>query len=428
MTSDAIMLSIQQLASQIVGRVLANNENLTVILAETFQRLPTLTYQERAATQDLSYGTLRFYGLINYVLQNLLNKPIADQEVRNLLLVSLYQLIFTRAKHYAVVDSAVSIANIWHKRYVKGFINAILRGFLRQQQALLDKAQQTEVGQYSHPQWWIKRMKNDYPSHWQTILLANNEHPPLTLRINCQQTDADHYLILLQKAGLSARKLDTYAVQLDTPVPVDKLPYFFEGHVSVQDWGAQFAATLLDVQEGMHVLDACAAPGGKTCHILEMANVTLTALDKDAQRLRRVQDNLARLHLHARLLCGDASQPRQWWNGQKFERILADVPCSASGVVRRHPDIKWLRRPEDVRQFAAQQSKILDQLWDCLDKDGKLLYTTCSVFPEENIEQIEDFISRHSDAIHQDVSLTHNGQLLPTDAHDGFYYALIQKA
>jgi 16S rRNA (cytosine967-C5)-methyltransferase len=421
------MLLTQQLASHIISGVLTQGRNLTELLNETWQTHPLLTYPQRAATQDLSYGTLRFYGLINQVLQALLHKPITDQVVRHLLLVSLYQLIFTQAKTHAIVHSAVSLAKVMNKNYAKSFINAILRHFLRQKETLLEQAQHTLVGQYSHPQWWIKRMQVAYPTDWEALLLANNQHPPLTLRLNRRQTDADRYLTLLENASIPAHKLAPYTIQLQNPVPVHKLPYFFEGHVSVQDWGAQFAAELLDVQAGMRVLDACAAPGGKTCHILEIADVSLLALDKDSTRLERVQENLTRLHLTASLCCADASVPSSWWDGQAFDRILADVPCSASGVVKRHPDIKWLRQPEDFGKYATQQSVILDRLWDCLRKGGKLLYTTCSIFPEENIEQAQAFIQRHTDAILVNISLNRNGQLLPTQEHDGFYYALFQK-
>lgn len=421
------MLVTQQLASNIIGRVFTEGRNLTELLSETLQSDPNLTYQQRAAIQDICYGTLRFYGLINKVLQALTHKAIEDQAIRNLLLITLYQLIFTQAKAHAVVHNAVSVAQMLGKHYAKGFINAILRNFLRQQDSLLAQARQTEIGQYSHPQWWIRRMQANYPTHWQEILAANNQHPPLTLRVNRHKTDAAHYLALLQETDIAGRALGPHAIQLIEPVPVNRLPHFFAGYVSVQDWGAQFAAPLLDARDGMRVLDACAAPGGKSCHILEIADVDLTALDKNAQRLKRVEENLQRLNLHATLQCGDASVPESWWDGQLFDRILADVPCSATGVVRRHPDIKWLRRPEDFAGFAGQQAQILDKLWGCLNKKGKLLYTTCSVFPEENIEQALAFMQRHTDAVRLDVALDNAGQLLPTQEHDGFYYALFQK-
>lgn len=421
------MLLIQHRASEIIAKVFENDRNLTELLAEEFQLSNPLSSQERGAIQDISYGSLRFYGLINQLLQSLLHKPIVDQPIRYLLLISLYQLIFTKAKPHAIVHSAVENAEKLGKTYAKGFINAILRQFLREKDALLVTAQQTLVGRYSHPQWWIKKMQQAYPQDWEAILLANNEHPPLTLRINRRKIDEEGYLCLLENAGISAHLVGPYSLMLTTPVPITQIPHFFDGYVSVQDRGAQFAAELLDVKEGMRVLDACAAPGGKTGHILELANANLTALDNNSQRLKRVEENLLRLNLTATLLCQDASKPDRWWDGIPFDRILADVPCSASGVVKRHPDIKWRRRPEDIAQFASQQAHLLDQLWSCLRKKGKLLYTTCSIFPEENSEQVQAFLSRHSDAIHLKVPLEHDGQLLPFREHDGFFYALFEK-
>ena len=251
----------------------------------------------------------------------------------------------------------------------------------------------------------------------------------MTLRVNRRKSSVEAYLQQLAEAGIAARAVGASGILLERPLAVDKLPGFSQGLVSVQDGGAQLAASLLDVKDGMRVLDACAAPGGKTAHLLELADVELIALDHDARRLQKVEQNLARLGLRAKCVAGDASQPSQWWDGQTFQRILADVPCSASGVVRRHPDIKWLRREGDIAQFAAQQAHILDALWHCLEQGGKLLYVTCSVFAEENHQQIENFIARHDDArllslpdiVEQDL------QLLPDREHDGFYYALLAK-
>jgi 16S rRNA (cytosine967-C5)-methyltransferase len=250
------------------------------------------------------------------------------------------------------------------------------------------------------------------------------------LRINRQHGTTMDYLLLLEQHGIAARHVAPDALQLDKPVSVDKLPGFFTGVVSVQDAGAQYAAKLLDSRDGMRVLDACAAPGGKTTHILECAKVDVVALDKDAKRLQRVAENLQRLGLHARLLAGDAAQPETWWDGKPFERILADVPCSASGVVRRHPDIKWLRRRADIAAFAVQQLSILQSLWRLLAQNGKLLYATCSVFQQENEQVITAFLVQHPDARRLEVSLPENvqGQLVPNEQHDGFFYALLHKA
>jgi len=250
----------------------------------------------------------------------------------------------------------------------------------------------------------------------------------MTLRVNRRKTALDDYLSKLEGEGIFGRKTGESSITLDKPVGVEKLPAFFEGSVSVQDMGAQWAARLLDVQDGMRVLDACAAPGGKTGHILEMADAALLALDVDEKRLARVRQNLDRLGLSAQVKCGNAENPKAWWNGRVFDRILADVPCSASGVVRRNPDIKWLRRPQDIAKFAGQQAVVLNALWQMLAPGGKLLYVTCSIFPEENSQQMENFMARHADAsrllLPPELG---DGQLLPNEDHDGFFYALLQR-
>jgi 16S rRNA (cytosine967-C5)-methyltransferase len=249
------------------------------------------------------------------------------------------------------------------------------------------------------------------------------------LRVNARKTTSAAYQVQLAAAEISARQVDPDALLLERAFGVERLPGFAEGAVSVQDAGAQYAARLLDVHEGIRVLDACAAPGGKTVHLLELADIELLALDKDEQRLLRVRENLQREGLQADVVCGDAALPQQWWDGRLFQRILADVPCSASGVVRRHPDIKWLRRPEDIAGFAAQQAEILEALWPLLARDGKLLYATCSVFTRENTAVLQDFLQKHDDAVRIGLSLPGmlDGQLLPNDEHDGFFYALLQK-
>jgi 16S rRNA (cytosine967-C5)-methyltransferase len=265
------------------------------------------------------------------------------------------------------------------------------------------------------------------------VLEVANLRPPLTLRINRRRTTPDQYLLLLEERGLPAQRVGETAVRLETPQPASRIPGLAEGLVSVQDAAAQLAAAFLDLADGQRVLDACAAPGGKTTHLLERADVVVTALDADAGRLERVRANLARLGLAARIVCGDAGEPATWWDGQEYDRILADVPCTASGVARRHPDVKWLRRAGDVEQFARAQERILDALWQLLRRDGKLLYATCSVFHEENHLQVERFLQCHPDA--RRVSLgaadtashTPAGQLLPDRQHDGFFYALLQK-
>ena len=368
---------------------------------------------------------MRFYGQLNAILELLLHKHMTDQRITYLLLVALYQLQYSKAAQHAVVDHAVRSADILNPK-IRGLVNAILRNFLRNESELLAQAALKDEGRYSHPQWWIDELRAQYGEQAAAILTTGNGHPPMTLRVNQRSGSTDEYLAKLIAEGIPARLIAPGALQLEKPVPVDRLPGFFDGLVSVQDAGAQYAAHLLNAEKGMRVLDACAAPGGKTAHILEMADVEMLALDKDEKRLLRVNDNLQRLKLNATLLTGDAAIPSVWWDGKPFERILADVPCSATGVVRRHPDIKWLRRKKDIAPFAAQQLEILTALWPLLAQGGILLYATCSVFKQENQDVINKFLAQNPGAQQQPVNKP-SGALLPNDDHDGFFYALLQK-
>lgn len=423
------MHNIQLAAGQIVQQVLTDGRNLNQVLDESLRRKSVWSPAQRAALQDLSYGTLRYYGQLRAVLELLLHKPLSDQRIYYVLLVALYQLQYSKAAQHAVVDHAVRAAQMLNPK-VSGLVNAILRNFLRGQGALLEQAAQRAEGKYSYPQWWIDELQAQYGESSAAILTTGNQHPPMTLRVNQQRGTTADYLAQLVQHDLSARTIGPDALQLDKPVPVDRLPGFFAGKVSVQDAGAQYAAHLLDVRDGMRVLDACAAPGGKTAHISECAAVQMVALDKDEKRLQRVAENLQRLGLSASLVTGDAADPDEWWDGKPFDRILADVPCSASGVVRRHPDIKWLRRRADIAAFAAQQLGILRALWRLLAQDGKLLYATCSVFQQENEQVISAFLAQQPDVRRLSITLPENsqGQLLPNDQHDGFFYALLQKS
>ncbi|MCW5603462.1 MAG: 16S rRNA (cytosine(967)-C(5))-methyltransferase RsmB [Burkholderiales bacterium] len=427
------MTETQRLASRVVGSVLAGR-SLDVALAALWRRQPGLEIQQRAAIQDICFGTLRFLGRIDAMLDALLDRPLRDDALRVLLRVSVYQLEYTRAPPYAIIDHAVRACEALRLASAKGLVNAVLRNFLRRRAALAAQAQRTDPGRFSYPQWWIDRLRIQYPDHYAGILDAGNLHPPFTLRVNRRRAAMDKYLAWLERETVTAQRIGDSAIQLATPLAVECIPGFTEGMVSVQDAAAQHAAPLLQVENGMRVLDACAAPGGKTAHLLELADIDLTALDSSAARLERVRANLSRLGFAARVICGDAAAPDGWWDGQPYDRILADVPCSASGVVRRHPDIKWLRRESDIGQFAAQQQRILDALWRTLASGGKLLYATCSVFQEENQRQVADFLDRHRDARRLTFpgAETHlqqaAGQLLPDERHDGFFYALLAKA
>lgn len=420
------MYIAQQLAAEALDQVFAGR-NLTTTLENIFRKHPNITPQQRAVAQDLSYGSLRFYGQAEALLTQLLEKPLSDQRLECLLLVALYQLNHDKAAAHTVVDQAVKAASQFKKSWAKGLVNAVLRNFLRRKDELLQNIARNEVALYSYPQWWIDKLKFQYPADWQAILAAGNAHPPMTLRVNQRRVSVADYCRKLADAGLEAHAVGNYGIALVKPLPVDKLPGFAQGEVSVQDYGAQFAAPLLDMRDGMRVLDACCAPGGKTGHILESADVNLVAVDSDSERLQRTQSNLQRLGLAAQLLAGDAANPSSWWDGVPFDRILADVPCTASGIVRRHVDIKWLRRETDIGSFATQQAAILSSLWQLLANGGKLLYVTCSIFLEENQAQIDQFLQKQADA--KQIPLLHpqHGQLQPCTEHDGFFYALLEK-
>ncbi len=424
------MQKVQLAASKVIGLVLFDGRNLNQVLENTLSAKPAWQPSERGAIQDLCYGTIRYYGQLKAILDLLLHKPLSDDSVGYLLLVALYQLQYTKATQHTVVDQAVRAAQGIQPQ-VGGLVNAILRNFIRQQEALLEKAASRREGKFSYPLWWITEMNAQYGVDLATsILEAGNLHPPMTLRVNTRCGTTLEYQQLLSEQGMLASLVAPDALILDKPVNVERLPGFDSGWVSVQDAGAQYAATLLDVRNGMRVLDACCAPGGKTAHILELADVDMVAVDKDVKRLQRVADNLERLELNAKLLAGDAAEPQTWWNRKKFDRILADVPCSASGVVRRHPDIKWLRRREDIDTFAKQQLEILTALWPLLKDNGKLLYATCSIFKQENEALIEKFMAAHPESVRLEVGLPegNKGQLLTSPQHDGFFYALLQKS
>lgn len=427
------MVEVQRLAAGVVGGVLAGR-SLNAELAVLWRRRAESAARDRSAIQDLAYGTLRFLGWLEAVLDALLQKPLRDARLRALLLVALYQLEHTRAAPHAVVDHAVRTCGLLGLASAKGLTNAVLRNFLRDRTALGARVQRLETARFCHPQWWIEKLRAQYPSHYAAALEADNMHPPLALRVNRRRVAAETYLELLAQQGIRAEAVGETGVVLASPLPADRIPGLADGLVSVQDTAAQLAAPLLDLHDGMRVLDACAAPGGKTTHALELADVDLVALDSDERRLERVHANLARLGLTARVVCGDAAESGAWWDGKPFERILADVPCSASGVARRHPDIKWLRRAADVAQFARVQRRMLDALWQVLGRGGKLLYATCSVFQEENSEQVAHFVERHPDATRLTLPALDDdprlpaGQLLQNPRHDGFFYALLQKA
>ena len=428
----------RSLAALVVRRVVDNGESLSGLLGEV---LPALEDpRQRAFAQELSFGTLRWYFRLEAVLERLLKKPLKarDRDIHALLLVGLYQLLVLQVSAHAAVNETVEAVHQLGKRWAAGLVNGVLRSAQRRAAELLGSLEEDPCARWSHPAWWIAQLQQDWPQHWQSILEAGNARPPMVLRINRLQTDCGDYLERLQRAGISGRRLPVAetAVCLGEAVSVDRLPGFQAGLVSVQDAAAQLAAPNLELAAGQRVLDACAAPGGKTCHIAELAPglSALLAIDSDAGRLEKIRDNLARLHLEARLIAADAGAPQAWWDGTPFDRILLDAPCSASGVVRRHPDIKLLRRPEDPETLSHQQQRLLHALWPLLAPGGILLYVTCSVFRKENVEAIQAFIARQTDArevplaVEWGIAQPVGRQILPGEqGMDGFYFARLTK-
>lgn len=428
---DSLSFSLHGAAQAVadVGRGVALPQALARIFAQS-----QATPQARGAIQDISYHCMRHIGRAEALLNAMTTKQTEPAILHGLLCCALALISdpdaadgSARYNDFTVVDQAVTAAAAdTDMAHAKGMVNAILRRFLRERDALLKSAAGTQKACWNYPDWWIDRMRSAYPQDWQAILEAGNAAPPLTLRVNKRKIDIADYLAMLAQHDVVATRIGPAAIKLAHATPVSQIPGFSDGLVSVQDAAAQLAAPLLDLRDGMRVLDACAAPGGKSCHILETADVELIALDSDARRMTRITENLQRLQLQAALQTGDASE-RSWWDGKLFDRILADVPCTASGIVRRHPDIRWLRRKSDTAQLAQLSAGILDNLWQMLQADGKLLFVTCSLWPQESEAQAAAFALRN-----QAIRLPAPGQLLPMasaeDDHDGLFYALFQKA
>ena len=403
--------------------------------------------EARPGTQALSFRVLRGLGGALAVRAQLAPKPPAAP-IDALLLSALALLWPSDDAPYAdhtLVDQAVTSAR-QRNAPSASFVNAVLRRFLRERTALVAAAEQDPAAAFNHPAWWIKRLRRDWPNQWQAVLQASNQRGPMTLRVNARTGTAQGYVARLQAVGMAAQVVGSQGVMLTVPCPVTQLPGFVDGDVSVQDLAAQLAAPLLigaGLPPGAKVLDACAAPGGKTAHLLELADLNVTALDSDASRLLRVDETLARLKLSAKVTVGDAGDPRGWWNAVPFDAVLLDAPCSASGIVRRHPDVRWLRRPEDIAALAAIQARLLDALWPLLKVGGRLLYCSCSVFKAEGQDQIDAFLQRQPDAsvaiepaspghllpVPDNESRADGDGLLPSrDSRDGFFYALLQKS
>lgn len=395
--------------------------------------------RDAALVQELCYGTLRFQPRLEFWLTQLLTRPLKprDLDVQALLLLGLYQLSEMRVPPHAAVQATVEACRHLSKPWAVQLANAVLRRFQREQTQMLAEVPQHEEALYVHPRWLLERIRRDWPHHWREILEAGNQRPPLTLRVNRQRRTREELLAELASAGIAARPCAYSAegVTAVEPFDVRAQPGFAAGHFSVQDEAAQFAAGLLDVSTGMRVLDACAAPGGKTCHVLEHCpQAQVQALDNDAGRVQKIHQNLQRLGLDAEVKIADAGQPEGWWVGQPFERILLDAPCSATGVVRRHPDIKSRRRPAEISAAVAEQARLLAALWPLLAPGGKLLYATCSLLLEENAVQVNKFMAAHADARALPINARWGVESPPgrqilagQSGMDGFYYACLHK-
>ncbi|MGC1182792.1 16S rRNA (cytosine(967)-C(5))-methyltransferase RsmB [Legionella sp.] len=417
-------------ALKILTALLINKSSLSQLMSSSAELTPM--------TKEICFGFCRHYFRLQAIALCLLKKKPQEIEIWITLLMGLYQLHYMNQPDYAVVKETVALLEKTRNSWAKGLVNAVLRNFCRQKTELLKQLSNNPLFVYGQPEWLLKRLKRDWPNDWKTIAQANDVHPPMTLRVNIRKNSVTEYLYALTQAGIEAcaHPIASEAITLLSPCDVRQLPGFAEGCFSVQDAAAQLAVSLLSLKPGLRLLDACCAPGGKTCHILETEPElsACVALDVDVKRLSRVEDNLNRLNLHACLMQGDALAPETWWDGQLFDRILLDAPCSATGVIRRHSDIKLLRTDEEIEKITKIQHTMLNVLWPLLTQSGLMVYATCSVLAAENNQQIAKFVAENSDCklIRKDWTwghaLDHGQQILPGEyTMDGFFYAVLFK-
>ncbi|MCI0401383.1 MAG: 16S rRNA (cytosine(967)-C(5))-methyltransferase RsmB [Gammaproteobacteria bacterium] len=431
-------MDARAVAARVLARVLGQRRSLSSTLPRYLA--PIADARERAFVQDLCFGVLRWLPRLDFMLHLLLECPLRpkDIDIKALLLIGIYQLDQLETPSHAGVSATVEAARLLRKPWAGGLINAILRRYLRESERILRKIQHSPEALYAHPAWLLDALRSAWPKEWQRIVAANNQRAPLSLRVNAEACTAQAYLKELVKAGIAATLAPhaVHGIVLASPVDVHELPGFESGRVSVQDSAAQLAVPLLDLKAGQRVLDACAAPGGKTTQIQEQEPqlASLTALEADTERLKALKETLHRCRRTAEVLHGDAGDPSQWWNQKPFDRILLDSPCTGTGVIRRHPDIKVLRRQEDLMSATKLQCRLLEALWPLLTRNGKLLYVTCSVLPQENDAQIEHFLQHHPDARPLEIraewgrGTSLGRQILPgEDGMDGFFYAGLQK-
>ena len=431
-------MNVRAIAAKVLNQVVEKGQSLSQALPAIQQ---DLTPKDKALVQMLCYGVLRTLPRLDFFCRSLMKKPLTgkQRDLHFLILVGIYQLLYTRIPSHAAVGETVNGAKALKKPALKGMINGVLRSFLREQESLIEQADQQPALLYCHPSWLVKRLQAAYGEEKAAqIMTDNNQQAPMWLRVNSRFHDREQYLALLTEQDKKAdtAECNDNALCLENACDVYQLPGFSEGWVSVQDGAAQLAAHYLDAQPNDLVLDACSAPGGKTVHTLELQPKLkqMVAVDFDEKRLLRVKENLERLNLEATVIHGDASKPDEWWSGEQFDRILCDAPCSATGVIRRHPDIRWLRRDSDISELVSLQKHILSALWKKLKPGGVLLYATCSILPDENDLQIKDFLENTNDASLIPLSAQNNDaiksrQILPNEQKmDGFYYAKLQKA
>ncbi|MGF1687501.1 16S rRNA (cytosine(967)-C(5))-methyltransferase RsmB [Photobacterium japonica] len=425
-------MNVRAAAAKVIYQVVDQGQSLSNALPAAQQEIKD---RDHALLQEICYGVLRWLPRLESVTNQLMDKPLKGKQrvFHHLILVGLYQLGYMRIPAHAAVAETVDATKTLKKPQLRGLINAILRNYQRQKDALDAQALSHDAGRYGHPSWLLKLLKASYPDQLDSIVEANNTKAPMWLRVNRQHHTRDAYRVLLDEAGIAT---DLHpeapdALKLHSPCDVTKLPGFADGWVSVQDAAAQLSVEFLQPQAGELILDCCAAPGGKTAHIMErQPDTRVVAIDCDDHRLKRVHENLQRLNLDAQVLCADARYPEQWWQGEQFDRILLDAPCSATGVIRRHPDIKWLRRADDITALAVLQAEIVDAMWQQLKPGGTLVYATCSITPQENRDQVSAFLSRTADATLIGSELDNPGrQILPGEHDmDGFYYAVMKKS
>ncbi|MBL4831810.1 MAG: 16S rRNA (cytosine(967)-C(5))-methyltransferase RsmB [Aliivibrio sp.] len=424
-------MNVRATAASVIFQVVDQGQSLSNVLPAAQQQIKP---RDHALLQEICYGVLRFLPRLESIANELMDKPLKGKQrvFHHLILVGIYQLSFMRIPPHAAVGETVEGTKGLKGPRLRGLINAVLRSYQRDQEALDLKATSHNAGKYGHPSWLLKLLQSAYPDSWQQIVEANNTKAPMWLRVNRQHHTRDEYQQLLNAEEIATETHPTApdALKLLSPCDVLKLPGFEQGWVSVQDAAAQLSVEYLQPKSGELILDCCAAPGGKTAHILERTpGCQVVAIDCDENRLKRVHENLERLNLQAEIVCGDARYPEQWWSSEKFDRILLDAPCSATGVIRRHPDIKWLRRADDITALTQLQAEIFDAMWLQLKSGGTMVYATCSITPQENRDQVTAFLQRTADATLIDSELANPGhQILPGEQDmDGFYYAVLAK-